>query len=109
MTQVTLPCDPRLVSALQALADAKRLSIVQALRSGERCVCELQVELDLAQPLLSHHLRILREAGIVDDRREGRWVYYSLLPDGLADVEALLGALRTDAVSAPTRTACCPP
>ena len=62
----------------QALADETRIQLIEMLSSGERCVCELQDSLDAAQSRLSFHLRVLREAGLVNDRREGRWVYYSL-------------------------------
>ena len=66
-----------------ALSDETRLEIVQRLSSGERCVCELTDALGAAQSRLSFHLKTLKVAGIVTDRREGRWVYYSLNPDVL--------------------------
>ncbi|MGD8318846.1 MAG: metalloregulator ArsR/SmtB family transcription factor [Gemmatimonadota bacterium] len=94
--------------ALQALAEPNRFQIVEALRAGERCVCELQDTLDVSQSLLSHHLRALREAGLVADRREGRWVHYSLVPDALSALEGFLAALRTDAATAPPHPSCCP-
>ena len=71
-----------------ALSDETRLAIVGRLRGGELCVCELMDLLDAAQSRLSFHLRVLRDAGVVTDRREGRWVYYALRPaafDALAD------------------------
>jgi ArsR family transcriptional regulator len=74
-----------------ALSDATRLRIVELLGGGERCVCELTDELGAAQSRLSFHLRTLKEAGVVQDRREGRWVYYSLDPSVL---EAMAGLLR---------------
>lgn len=86
--------DPRLLTLLQALADEKRLRILEALTGGEACVCELQDTLELGQSLLSHHLRVLREAGLVHDRKEGRWIHYSVVPDVLGEVEARLAALR---------------
>jgi ArsR family transcriptional regulator len=66
------------LALLQALAEPTRLRIVDLLRSGERCVCELTEALDAAQPRLSFHLKVLKDAGLVEDRREGRWIYYSL-------------------------------
>jgi ArsR family transcriptional regulator len=66
------------LAAFQALADENRLRIIDVLREGEQCVCELQSALDLGQSLLSHHLRVLRDAGLVGSRREGRWVHYAL-------------------------------
>jgi len=79
---------------LQALADENRLRILEALRGGESCVCDLQARLGLGQSLLSHHLGVLREAGLVADRRDGRWVHYSLVPEGLGELESFIGSLR---------------
>ena len=61
---------------------------------GERCVCELQDELDAAQSRLSFHLKVLREAGLVSDRKEGRWSYYSIVPESLAEVHDLAVAMQ---------------
>ena len=83
-----------MVRRFQALADPKRLRILELLRGGERCVCDLVTELGTSQPLLSFHLKILREAGLVSDRRDGRWVHYSLVPRAVAEVEGAAGALR---------------
>ena len=71
-----------------ALSDETRLTILDMLRAGERCVCDLQDELDAAQSRLSFHLKVLREAGLVRDRKAGRWSYYALSLERLADVEA---------------------
>jgi ArsR family transcriptional regulator, arsenate/arsenite/antimonite-responsive transcriptional repressor len=72
-----------------ALSDPTRLSVMEMLRDGERCVCELQDELGAAQSRLSFHLRVLKDAGLVTDRREGRWSYYTIAPDAVAEVHAL--------------------
>ena len=66
-----------------ALADETRLKIVGRLSEGEQCVCDLTDMLGTAQSLLSFHLKTLKEAGILTDRREGRWVYYSLSPEAI--------------------------
>lgn len=87
----------RLLAILQALADENRLRILDVLREGERCVCELQEPLDMGQSLLSHHLKVLREAGLVTHRREGRWVHYALAAERLAEVETWAGELRSRA------------
>ena len=79
----------RAVSLFHALSDATRLEILEMLRGGERCVCELQDELGAAQSRLSFHLRVLKEAGLVSDRRDGRWSYYSIVPESLAEVHDL--------------------
>jgi ArsR family transcriptional regulator len=62
----------------KALGDPTRLKILDIVAAGEKCVCDLVAQIDVAQPLLSHHLRILREAGFVTHRKEGRWSYYAL-------------------------------
>ena len=77
-----------------ALSDETRLAILEMLRVGERCVCELQDELDAAQSRLSFHLRVLKDAGLVSDRKDGRWSYYSITPEALAEVHDLAVALR---------------
>ncbi|HEY9428110.1 MAG TPA: metalloregulator ArsR/SmtB family transcription factor [Gemmatimonadaceae bacterium] len=88
-TRTVAPDLHRAVTLFHALSDETRLSILDMLRDGERCVCELQEELDAAQSRLSFHLRVLREAGLVTDRREGRWSYYSIVPEALAEVHDL--------------------
>jgi DNA-binding transcriptional ArsR family regulator len=62
----------------KALADVTRLRILGLLAAREMCVCEVMVALDLTQPTASHHLRILENVGLVKDRKEGKWVFYSL-------------------------------
>jgi ArsR family transcriptional regulator len=76
-----------------ALSDETRLSILGLLSKGERCVCELTDALDAGQSRLSFHLKALKEAGLVTDRREGRWVYYALSPEGVAAAGQALGAI----------------
>src|SRR5918996_1920373 len=80
-----------------ALSDETRLAILNCLRSCERCVCELTDHLDAGQSRLSFHLRVLKEAGLVSDRREGRWMYYTLNTDVLAQVTELAQVLATPA------------
>jgi ArsR family transcriptional regulator len=77
-----------------ALSDETRLGIVACLAGGERCVCDLQGSLDAAQSRLSFHLKTLKEAGLVSDRREGRWAYYSLNPEVLDAMAELLQSLK---------------
>jgi ArsR family transcriptional regulator len=78
-----------------ALSDPTRLEILERLRGGERCVCDLQGALDAAQSRLSFHLRTLRDAGLVSDRKEGRWVYYALRPEAIDEMARALGDLTT--------------
>jgi ArsR family transcriptional regulator, arsenate/arsenite/antimonite-responsive transcriptional repressor len=78
---------------LKAMAEPLRLQIIDALGGGERCVCELTCELGLAQSKLSFHLKVMREAGLIDAREEGRWVYYSLRTDAIEQLRGWLGDL----------------
>lgn len=77
-----------------ALSDETRLRVIGLLAGGERCVCELQEAIGAAQSRLSFHLRVLREAGLVNDRRAGRWVHYSLRPDVFEEMAAFMGEIR---------------
>lgn len=83
----------RAARLFHALSDETRLRILERLRRGERCVCELTDALDAAQSRLSFHLRILKEAGLVTDRRDGRWAYYALNPDTLSEAGEVIGDL----------------
>jgi ArsR family transcriptional regulator, arsenate/arsenite/antimonite-responsive transcriptional repressor len=96
------------VTRLKALADEKRLRIVELLAGGERCVCHLQEELDVAQPLLSFHLKKLKEAGLVTDRREGRWVHYSLDWGALHELRDFLGLTHVPPAGGPVAPGCRP-
>lgn len=80
----------------KALADPNRLrllSIVKAGESGEACVCDLTEPLDLGQPTVSHHLKILVEAGLLHREKRGTWAYYSLVPGALDKVAGLVTSL----------------
>ena len=91
----------RAVSLFHALSDPIRLSILEMLRGGERCVCDLQDDVGAAQSKLSFHLKVLKEAGLVEDRREGRWSYYTIVPEALAEVHDLTVALKPKKGSLP--------
>ena len=80
---------------LKALADPIRLEVIHSLAQGERCVCDLTSALDLSQSRLSFHLRVLREAGLLTDRQSGRWTYYRLQPQAIAELEQWLAGLRS--------------
>lgn len=66
----------------KAFGDEQRLHILHLLQSGEKCGCDLLETLEISQPTLSHHMKILCENGIVQSRREGKWIYYSIHPEG---------------------------
>ena len=82
----------RLAAIAKALSDPVRVQLVDVLRkaAGEVCVCELVPLFDIAQPTLSHHLKKLREAGIVDCERRGLWAYYYVLPEPLEELKTWL-------------------
>ena len=96
----------RAAELFHALADQIRLDVVVLLLDGERCVCDLMTDLDLAQSRLSWHLKTLSDAGIISGRREGRWNYYSLNMEGLAEAKELLESLRP-ARRLSVRSDCC--
>ena len=104
----TAPDVDRAVTLFHALSDATRLGILDMLKDGERCVCELQDELDAAQSRLSFHLRVLKEARLVADRKEGSWMYYTIAPAALEEVHDLTVALQPKKNGLPVlRRACC--
>ncbi|MGC2373727.1 MAG: metalloregulator ArsR/SmtB family transcription factor [Solirubrobacteraceae bacterium] len=82
----------RMAEVAKALGDPTRLQLVDVLRrhAGKVCVCELVPLFEISQPTLSHHLKKLRDAGIVDSEREGLWAYYYVIPDALAELSAWL-------------------
>lgn len=81
-----------LATVAKALGDPIRLQLVDVLRkhAGKVCVCELAPLFDVGQPTVSHHLRVLREAGIVDSERQGLWAYYYVVPETLAQIAGWL-------------------
>src|SRR5215210_3544716 len=97
----------RSAQLFHALSDETRLSILERLRLGERCVCDLTDALDAAQSRLSFHLKVLKDAGLVSDRREGRWMYYTLNTDVLAEVGELAHGLAAAPSAAERRNGCC--
>ncbi len=99
----TLPDLDRTARVFHALSDPTRLRLVDLLRGGERCVCELTDALDAGQSRLSFHLKILKDAGLVLDRRDGRWVYYRLHQDKIEEVAGVL----TDCCGGSRAWICC--
>ena len=89
----------RAVELFHALSDETRLEIIELLRKGERCVCELTDALDAAQSRLSFHLRVLKDAGIVRDRKDGRWVHYELDSGAVEEMEALISGMQPRGLS----------
>ena len=89
-----------------ALSDNTRLQILERLRAGERCVCELTDALDAAQSRLSFHLKVLKDAGLVSDRREGRWTYYTMDSAALGEMSDLLESLASPGTATERRSGC---
>ncbi|HTZ93770.1 MAG TPA: metalloregulator ArsR/SmtB family transcription factor [Streptosporangiaceae bacterium] len=82
-----------LAQVFKALGDPVRLrlvSLIGARQGGEVCVCDLTSAFDLSQPTISHHLKVLREAGLIESERRGTWVYYRLVPAALDRIAGLL-------------------
>jgi len=90
-----------------ALSDETRLELLDRLKDGERCVCELTDAMNAAQSRLSFHLKVLKDAGLVEDRREGRWMYYSLSAQAIEELEDLVESLKKAARSAASAPRCC--
>ena len=82
----------RMAAVAKALGDPVRLQLVDVLRkhAGKVCVCELVPLFNIAQPTVSHHLKVLRQAGIVGSERQGLWAYYFVTPDALKELSAWL-------------------
>jgi ArsR family transcriptional regulator len=96
------------IRRLRAIGDETRMAILLQLAGGEQCVCDIIDALDASQSLMSFHLRALREAGLVIDRKVGRWVHYAINPAGLAELEGFLHDLRRAATTAaPCSGSCC--
>jgi len=79
----------------KAFCDENRLQILELLQTGEKCACVLLKDLQISQPTLSHHMKILCESDIVVGIKEGKWTYYSISPDGVKAAQKLLRELTT--------------
>jgi ArsR family transcriptional regulator len=90
-----------------ALSDPTRLEILERLKGGEQCVCELMEVMKAAQSRLSFHLRVLKEAGLLHDRREGRWMYYSVNPEGVEELEDWVAELKHITRATGSSRQCC--
>jgi ArsR family transcriptional regulator len=107
MPVTTLADINRAARRFHALSDETRLEIVRLLSHGERCVCELQNVLDAAQSRLSFHLKTLKDAGLVSDRREGRWIYYGLNRDALDEIAEFASEVKPGKHAGSCARACC--
>jgi ArsR family transcriptional regulator len=91
---LSAPAAAELAATLKALADPVRLRLLSVIAShsgGEACVCDLSDGIELGQSTISHHLKVLRTAGLLDRERRGSWVYYRVIPSALQQLSLLLG------------------
>lgn len=87
----------RIASMFKAFCDENRLQILDLLRDGERCACRILEEMQITQPTLSHHMKILCDSGVVVGRKEGKWMHYSISKNGLENVMKYLKELMKNA------------
>ena len=90
-----------------ALSDETRLEIMERLKDGEQCVCDLTDALKSAQSRLSFHLKVLKDAGFIKDRPEGRWIYYSLNAEALEALEEVVQELKSSRHRVGSSSKCC--
>jgi ArsR family transcriptional regulator len=95
------------VSLFHALSDETRLALLDQLKTGERCVCELTDAMKAGQSRLSFHLKVLKEAGLILDRRDGRWIYYSINPDAIEELEEMVDTFKHAVKSGASGNRCC--
>lgn len=95
--------DARLLEQLKALAHPVRFRMVDLIRAvgGELCVCAFEPHFDLTQPTISHHLRVLREAGLLRSRQEGSWVHHAIEPEAFARLRRVMGTFAPGAEDDP--------
>ncbi len=96
----------RAAELFHALAEQTRLEILDELKEGECCVCELTDTLQAGQSRLSFHLKVLKEAGLIQDRRDGRWMYYSVNAEAFNELDELVDSFK-QARKARRATGCC--
>ena len=85
--------EKRIAAIFKAFCDENRIRIIKLLRSGEKCACKLLEEINVTQPTLSHHMKILCDAGIIVGRKEGKWTHYSISKNGSKKALGLLAEL----------------
>jgi len=109
MTTATTPRPSAVQVArwFHALSDEARVQIVEMLSHKERCVCELEQVLDIAQSRLSFHLKVLKDAGVIGDRREGKWVFYGLRRETLDEIAAYTKSVKPGRHAGSCAVACC--
>jgi len=107
MPTAARPDSAQVASWFHALADETRVQIVELLSHKERCVCELEQVLEVAQSRLSFHLKVLKDAGLISDRREGRWMFYGLERETLDRIAAYTKSVKPGKHAGSCALACC--
>lgn len=98
--------DKRIAQIFKALCDENRVQIMKLLRSGEECACKLLDELNISQPTLSHHMKILCDSGLVIGRKEGKWMHYSISEEGCQIAKYSLNEVTTLNCTRKTKSCC---
>lgn len=93
MNNTVKPDKETVARIFKAFCDPNRLSVLELLQAGEMCACKILEDLNIGQPTLSHHMKILCDAGIVSVRKEGKWMHYSLNPEGFSRASGILSSL----------------
>ncbi len=91
----------------KAMSDANRLRIIEMLTSGEKCGCELLEELQVTQPTLSHHMKVLGDCGLVCSRKEGKWQHYSICRERFAEYQEYIVAISSNKKQSKKASCCC--
>ena len=107
MTVLTAKDRTRTIQLFHALSDETRLRLLELLTDGEQCVCDLTDALKTGQSRLSFHLKTLKDAGLLTDRRDGRWVYYALSAEAVEELDEWVGGLKSRARIAKQRPQRC--
>ena len=105
--RATAPDLERAGRLFHALSDQTRWASLQRLRLGERCVCDLTDALDAAQSRLSFHLKVLKDTGLVTDRRQGRWMYYTLSTETLDILAEIIESMASAPAASERKAGCC--
>ena len=98
--------EKRIALIFKAFCDENRIRFLKLLQSGEKCACKMLEELNISQPTLSHHMKILCDSGIVASRKEGKWMYYSISSEGVQVARGCLTDLTTVSSSAEAKPCC---
>lgn len=97
----------QIVAMFKALGDENRIQIIELLIGGEKCACNLLDEIKITQPTLSHHMKILCDAEVVECWKEGKWIHYKIAEEGIASLMAYLEKLKGSEVTDKEKSCCC--